>query len=117
MNECCSLTRGDYAASKEKNLCHVSDSPAAAEAEINLWFKPEEILTWDHVQTTWLCWGPETEIRLWFWVEDHAQTAWNLSESGARATCRPHSNAKEKPFRKRKFDSVLLEVRAVTIRF
>jgi nucleoside-diphosphate kinase len=52
MNECCSLTRGDYAASKEKNLCHVSDSPAAAEAEINLWFKPEDILTWDHVQTT-----------------------------------------------------------------
>ncbi len=48
------LCRGDFAASKEKNLCHVSDSPDAAAAEIRLWFQPEEILTWSSVQEVWL---------------------------------------------------------------
>jgi hypothetical protein len=47
------LSRGDFAVSKEKNLCHVSDSPGAAAAEINLWFQPAEILSWTPVQDVW----------------------------------------------------------------
>jgi nucleoside-diphosphate kinase len=36
--------RGDYAFSVTENLAHGSDSPASAEREIALFFKPEEIL-------------------------------------------------------------------------
>ncbi|MDH7481441.1 MAG: nucleoside-diphosphate kinase [Armatimonadota bacterium] len=36
--------RGDYTLSVTYNLVHASDSPENAEAEIAIWFKPEEIL-------------------------------------------------------------------------
>ena len=36
--------RKKYAESKGHNSVHGSDSPASAEREINLWFKPEELI-------------------------------------------------------------------------
>lgn len=35
--------RGDYGLSKSRNLIHGSDSPAAAEKEIALYFRPDEL--------------------------------------------------------------------------
>lgn len=35
--------RGDFGLSKSRNLIHGSDSPAAAEREIPLYFRPEEL--------------------------------------------------------------------------
>ena len=45
--------RGDFAASTTYNLVHGSDSPEAAEAEIALFFKPEQLLDY---QTPTHCW-------------------------------------------------------------
>jgi nucleoside-diphosphate kinase len=36
--------RGDFANSTEQNLVHGSDAPETARDEINLWFKPQELL-------------------------------------------------------------------------
>src|SRR5215470_13538071 len=38
--------RGDFALSVQNNLVHGSDSPENAVAEIALWFKPEELVTY-----------------------------------------------------------------------
>ncbi|CAF0863183.1 unnamed protein product [Adineta ricciae] len=38
--------RGDYATAIGRNVVHGSDSEKAAKREIDVWFKPEEILTW-----------------------------------------------------------------------
>jgi len=38
--------RGDFAISNRFNLVHGSDSPAAAEAEIGLFFDPAEVVEW-----------------------------------------------------------------------
>jgi len=35
--------RGDYALEVGKNIIHGSDSPATAQREIALWFKPTEV--------------------------------------------------------------------------
>lgn len=36
--------RGDFALSTQQNLIHASDSPASAEREIPIWFRPEELV-------------------------------------------------------------------------
>ena len=36
--------RGDFGASTQQNLIHASDSPASAEREIGIWFKPARII-------------------------------------------------------------------------
>jgi len=36
--------RGDYTLSVSENLVHASDSPESSAREIDVWFKPEEIL-------------------------------------------------------------------------
>jgi len=36
--------RGDFSASQQKNLVHASDGPESARREIELFFKPEEIV-------------------------------------------------------------------------
>jgi nucleoside-diphosphate kinase len=46
--------RGDYAISVQNNLVHGSDSPENAAAEIALWFKPEEIVSYTPVDTAWV---------------------------------------------------------------
>ena len=44
--------RGDFCAHTNYNVIHASDSDASAEREINLFFKPEEIIDWkDNTQS------------------------------------------------------------------
>jgi nucleoside-diphosphate kinase len=46
--------RGDYAARTRLNIVHASDSPASAEREIALFFKPEEFCPWEDGNQDWL---------------------------------------------------------------
>jgi nucleoside-diphosphate kinase len=46
--------RGDFAISVQNNLVHGSDSPENAAAEIALWFRPEELVTYQPVDTAWV---------------------------------------------------------------
>jgi nucleoside-diphosphate kinase len=43
--------RGDFALSVQNNLIHGSDSPETAAAEIDLWFRPEELVSYQIVDT------------------------------------------------------------------
>jgi nucleoside-diphosphate kinase len=45
--------RGDYGVSSSFNLIHGSDSPEAAKAELALWFKADELLTYDLASRVW----------------------------------------------------------------
>ena len=46
--------RGDYSSSRQMNLVHASDGPEAAQREINLYFKAEEILPYEPTLVGWL---------------------------------------------------------------
>ncbi len=46
--------RGDLAMSKRFNLVHGSDSPEAAEQEVQLFFRPEEIIEYDLDALRWI---------------------------------------------------------------
>jgi nucleoside-diphosphate kinase len=46
--------RGDYGVSRSYNLIHGSDSPAAAEREIGLFFDANEIVEWQPAGHTWV---------------------------------------------------------------
>jgi nucleoside-diphosphate kinase len=46
--------RGDFAISVQNNLVHGSDSPENATAEVELWFRPEELVDWQPVDTAWV---------------------------------------------------------------
>jgi nucleoside-diphosphate kinase len=46
--------RGDYGCSIQNNLIHGSDSPENAAQEIALWFKSEELITWQPVDLEWV---------------------------------------------------------------
>jgi nucleoside-diphosphate kinase len=46
--------RGDFAVETAQNLVHASDSPENAAAEINLWFKPEELLSYEREIDRWV---------------------------------------------------------------
>jgi nucleoside-diphosphate kinase len=46
--------RGDFAISIQNNLIHGSDSPENARAEIALWFRPEELVTYGLVDKPWV---------------------------------------------------------------
>lgn len=46
--------RGDYALSTQQNLAHASDSPASAEREIPIWFKPEELVSYRPCDGSWV---------------------------------------------------------------
>jgi nucleoside-diphosphate kinase len=45
--------RGDYAARTRLNIVHASDSPAGAERECALFFKPGEICSWEDGNQAW----------------------------------------------------------------
>jgi nucleoside-diphosphate kinase len=49
--------RGDFGCSRQHNLVHGSDSPASAEFEIGLFFKPEELVNYDLADQHWLYGG------------------------------------------------------------
>jgi nucleoside-diphosphate kinase len=46
--------RGDFGVSNSFNLIHGSDSPEAAERELNLYFKPEELLDYERARDQWV---------------------------------------------------------------
>jgi nucleoside-diphosphate kinase len=46
--------RGDFALSVQNNLIHGSDSVENANAEIELWFKPDELVRYEPVDTPWV---------------------------------------------------------------
>jgi len=46
--------RGDFGVSNSFNLIHGSDSPEAAEREVKLFFKPEEVLNWTRAADVWV---------------------------------------------------------------
>ncbi len=46
--------RHDFALTVGRNLTHASDSPENGEKEMNLWFKPEEIVSWGRPIDTWI---------------------------------------------------------------
>ena len=45
--------RGDYSASRQMNRVHASDSPESAAREIGIYFKADEILSWDPSLACW----------------------------------------------------------------
>ena len=45
--------RGDFGMSRRYNLVHGSDSPASAGREIPLFFRPEELLDYEHHAAGW----------------------------------------------------------------
>jgi nucleoside-diphosphate kinase len=55
--------RGDFSLSNSFNLIHASDSTESAEFEINLYFKPEELLDYQRTGERWIydCSGGEPE--------------------------------------------------------
>ena len=46
--------RGDFAVETAQNLVHASDSPESAAAELALWFKPEELLSYQREIDRWV---------------------------------------------------------------
>lgn len=46
--------RGDYALSTQQNLIHASDSPASAQREIPIWFRPEELVATAPPDAAWV---------------------------------------------------------------
>lgn len=46
--------RGDFGLSNSFNLIHGSDSPEAAAFEIGLYFKPEDLLTYERANERWV---------------------------------------------------------------
>merc|ERR1712215_321402 len=46
--------RGDYAVQVGRNICHGSDAVESANNEIDLWFKPEELVSWEPELKDWI---------------------------------------------------------------
>ena len=49
--------RGDFALSVQNNLIHGSDSPENAAVEVALWFKSEELVSYQPVDAAWIVGG------------------------------------------------------------
>ena len=47
--------RGDFAISVQNNLVHGSDSAENAKLEIELWFKPDELVNYTSTDANWVC--------------------------------------------------------------
>jgi nucleoside-diphosphate kinase len=52
--------RGDYSSSRQMNLVHASDGPEAAAREIALYFRQNEICTYEPTLTPWMKAGDES---------------------------------------------------------
>jgi nucleoside-diphosphate kinase len=46
--------RGDLGLDTGRNLIHASDGAETAAFELGLWFKPEELVTWERITETWV---------------------------------------------------------------
>lgn len=49
--------RGDFGLDKQYNLVHASDSPETAKFEIDLFFKPEELASYERAGDRWITSG------------------------------------------------------------
>ena len=47
--------RGDFGMEIGRNLVHGSDSPENGAKEANLFFKPEELVSWNRSTESWIC--------------------------------------------------------------
>ncbi|WP_420642653.1 nucleoside-diphosphate kinase [Candidatus Leptofilum sp.] len=47
--------RGDFGMEIGRNLVHGSDSPENGVKESNLFFKPEELVSWSRATESWIC--------------------------------------------------------------
>ena len=47
--------RGDFGLSRQCNLMHGSDSAEAAQRELAIYFKPEELVNWKVTLDEWVC--------------------------------------------------------------
>ena len=45
--------RGDYCVHTTNNIIHSSDSPASAERELKIFFRPEELVSWEDGNALW----------------------------------------------------------------
>jgi nucleoside-diphosphate kinase len=45
--------RGDYCVHTTNNIIHSSDSPASAERELKIFFRPEELVSWEDGNARW----------------------------------------------------------------
>jgi nucleoside-diphosphate kinase len=46
--------RGDWALEIGRNLIHASDSPETAASEVALWFRPNELVSWERATDRWV---------------------------------------------------------------
>jgi nucleoside-diphosphate kinase len=46
--------RGDYGLDQQYNLVHASDGPETAQKEIELFFRPEEVVSYERVTDRWI---------------------------------------------------------------
>lgn len=46
--------RHDLAAKMDRNLIHASDSPESAQREIDIWFRPDELVEWRSITHPWV---------------------------------------------------------------
>ena len=51
--------RGDFGLSRQMNLVHGSDSLEAAQRELAIYFKPEELFDYEQTLKDWVCAGDE----------------------------------------------------------
>jgi nucleoside-diphosphate kinase len=59
LNAAPGTVRGDYSSSRQMNLVHGSDGLEAAQREIALYFKPEELVAYEPTITKWMRAGDE----------------------------------------------------------
>jgi nucleoside-diphosphate kinase len=52
--------RGDLGIEVGRNLVHGSDSIENGQAEVGLWFNPEELVTWQRTNDPWIFESPNT---------------------------------------------------------
>ncbi|MBS0264813.1 MAG: nucleoside-diphosphate kinase [Planctomycetes bacterium] len=53
--------RGDFGVSRQMNLMHGSDSVEAAKKEIDVYFRPEELVSYDSSLKDWVCAADEAK--------------------------------------------------------
>lgn len=46
--------RGDMCIDVGRNICHGSDSAESGAREVAFWFKPEELVSWEHHSAKWI---------------------------------------------------------------
>ncbi|KAJ1469202.1 nucleoside diphosphate kinase 2 [Baffinella frigidus] len=46
--------RGDFCIDVGRNICHGSDAVESAQREMNMWFKPEELVEWKDHSEAWV---------------------------------------------------------------